>query len=105
MPRLQQDDNGHPIQAVDQGTSFQRVTLSLASAQSSLFQAGTKIVRLCADVDCWYLFGTNPTAVAGTAGTYLPAKSPEYRRIPAGASLMVAAIAGGAGNLDIEEIA
>lgn len=68
----------------------QTVALGAASVQSSAVNASTKFVRLFTDTICGISFGTNPTAVAGSAR--MAANTTEYFAIPQGQSYKIAAI-------------
>lgn len=83
--------------------AVQKVAMSGGSStQSSAVGANTSVVRLCADIDCYVAFGTNPTASSSTH--YLPAKVPEYFGV-AGSSKIAALRYSGSdtGNLWITE--
>lgn len=67
----------------------QDVAVGASSAQSTEFTAGTKFVRLCADVDCRVLFGSNPTALL--TSVRVVANSEQYYEAPA--TMKVAVIA------------
>jgi hypothetical protein len=53
------------FQVITPGT-YQKVTTSGTSAQSSATQGTTTIVQLYADQDCYVAFGSNPTATTST---------------------------------------
>jgi hypothetical protein len=53
-----------PQIAPAQALASYTVAIGGASAQGAVFGAGTKIVRVHADVSCAILFGSNPTALA-----------------------------------------
>lgn len=57
------------------------------AAQSSAFNAKTRYVKLNASAACRVLFGTNPTAVAGSE--YIPATTDVYRRVDPGLKVSV----------------
>lgn len=71
------------------------VTLSSSSAQSSAIGTantaqpdGYTVVRVAVTVDTWVAVGSNPTAAANTAGSFLmPASTCEYFDIPFGHKL------------------
>lgn len=65
----------------------QIVTISGTSAQCSALNAGTSLVELCSDTDCYLAFGTNPTAVA--LYHYLPAKTVRYYALNSGMLIAV----------------
>lgn len=65
----------------------QAVSLSSSSAQCSALNAGTTLIELCSDTDCYLAFGTNPTATASYH--YLPAKTVRYY-VASGATLLAA---------------
>jgi hypothetical protein len=81
------------------------LALSATSAQSAAIGgAGSpstlETVRLCSTVDCWLTVGSNPTAMVGTAASFLlPAGLVEYIDVTGGDK--IAGIAGGAGTLSI----
>lgn len=52
----------------------QVVAIGATSTQSAAFSANTRVVLLCADVTCSFLFGDNPTAL--TTSMRLPADTP-----------------------------
>lgn len=80
MP-LARDINGQFVQALTVVTP-QRVSVGAASAQSAVFGATTRVVRVAASTDCHIAFGTNPTAT--TTSTYLPAGAVDYFAVEAG---------------------
>lgn len=80
----------------------QGVAISTVSAQSAAFAATTKVVRLCADIGCHVIFGTNPSA--GTGSFYLPPNFPQLFSVPPGQGFKVAGkVATGTGNLFVTE--
>jgi hypothetical protein len=68
----------------------QKVAIAGTSAQSSALAAGTRIVHLCADTDCLFLVGANPTADANSR--YLPAKVPRLISVAGGEKIAVISI-------------
>lgn len=62
----------HPISP---SGSPQKMTITSSSTQSTVLSSSTKLVRLCADTDCWIVIGANPTAAL--TSVYLPAKVPQ----------------------------
>jgi hypothetical protein len=68
----------------------QTVSIGVSSAQSSAFNAKTRIVRLHCDAVCSVEFGTNPTATSSTQR--LAANQTEVKGVPVGASFKVAVI-------------
>lgn len=69
----------------------QQVDFSGGVAQSSAFNAKTRIIRICGDSACRVLVGTNPTAT--TTSGRLAAGSTDYRGIPEGVTFKISAIA------------
>jgi len=65
-----------------------------ASTQGPAINAKTKVVRLHADSICAVEIGANPTAVAAgaTGSGRFAANQTEYRGIPAGSALIIAAV-------------
>lgn len=59
--------------AIFVGTS-QKVAIGASSVQSTAVGAGTSVVEVCSDQDCFIAIGQNPTAVANTS-CFLPAKT------------------------------
>lgn len=89
--KIGKDANGQFAQAASQPVlAEQTVSLSASSAQSSAVNSQTALVRLCSDVNCFVLFGTNPTAT--TSKMPLVAFLPEYFVIPSGKSYKIAGI-------------
>lgn len=84
----------NPGQAIPVGiepaVAQQHFTVSGTSAQSALFNAKTKFVRIHTDGIVSLKFGTNPTAV--TTELRLAANQTEYFGVPEGGLYMVAAI-------------
>jgi hypothetical protein len=76
--------------AMQPALANQTRSLSTSSAQSTAFNTQTAMVRLQTDVDCFVLFGTDPTAT--TSSMPLAANTPEYFGVPKGMSFKVAAI-------------
>ena len=61
----------------------QNVGLSATSATSAAFNAATYALLVVSDTDCHFVVGaTAGVAVAGTTGTYLPAKVPLIIAVP-----------------------
>lgn len=80
--------------------TFQTISFTGTSGQSSAFQAGTTLIRVVSDVACFIAFGSNPTASSSTL--FLPAGIVEYFGVLPGTK--VAAIQStSAGNLYIAE--
>lgn len=63
------------------GKAPQNITISSSAAQSAAFDNATIGIRLLTDTDCWFLYGSNPTATTSN-GIKLNAGSPEYFDIP-----------------------
>jgi hypothetical protein len=82
--------NATPQMPMDPPLAQQTVAIGASSAQSAFLQAGTRFVRLHADVVCSVTFGPNPTATATAAR--LAANQTEYRAVPEGGSFKVAVI-------------
>lgn len=72
---------GLPV-AAEPPVAEQTVTLSGTSAQSSAFNAKTRIIRVHTDAICSILVGANPTAT--TAKKRLPADWTEYFAVQSG---------------------
>ena len=70
--------------------AVQALTISNASAASSVLNGATTIVRLQSDTACWVTFGTSPTATASK--TPLAANVPEYFSVISSTTLKVAGI-------------
>lgn len=86
-------------------TSTQAVSIDATSAQSDAVESN--IVSLCATVDCFIEFGSDPTAAAPVdtetkGGEFLPAKTIIVRRIIPGEKVAVIQ-ADGSGVLYITE--
>ena len=63
--------------------AYQNVGLSASSATSSQFNAATYALLVTSDTDCHFVVGaTAGTVIAGTTGTYLPAKVPLMIAVP-----------------------
>lgn len=79
-----------PIQCLGQGAT-QNITAGASSSQNgTTFPADATVLRIVAtDGAIYYRTGANPTAAAGTAGSYLPQGHVEYRRIEIGDKLAV----------------
>lgn len=84
------------------GALSQKVTLSVASAQSATISQPTNTpagqpvnVMIVADVPFWVRYGSNPTALADGKDQYWPANTPLRTQVAAGGKF--AFIAGGAG--------
>jgi hypothetical protein len=78
---------------IEPAIATQSVTFTTVSAQSAVFNASTRYVRLQADATCTLAFGTNPTAVTLTA-TRVTANTPEVFAIKGNtAQLKVAVVA------------
>lgn len=83
------------------------VTLSTSSTQSSVIGTANpaqpnafSVCRFVSTIDAWIAIGVNPTAVVGTAGSFLlPANVVEYIDVPFGHR--VAGIAAAAGTLSV----
>lgn len=88
---LAEDRFARPIQALGWGTVENLAFTSGASAPSAALASETTVVRLCADVDVWVLFGAAPVAAAATS-VRLPAGAIEYVRVPPGIVAKVAAL-------------
>ena len=81
MTRLQYDQLGKPIQALQSGVT-QRISIGGASAASSAFAAKTRAVRIVSTTACHYVVGSDPTAT--TDDTYLPAEVVEFVAVGGG---------------------
>lgn len=88
------DASGRVVSAAElPALAAQSVAVGAASAASTVLQAGTGLVRLCADVACRVIVGTGtPTALA--TSMLLASGVPEYFAVRpgSGASLKVAVI-------------
>jgi len=92
IPGLINDKQSDPVQMMVLSTTSQTVDGSLASAQSTVFDASAQtIVRFEALDDVWIKMGTNPTAVANTS-IHMTAGQMEY--LPVLANHKVAALGG-----------
>lgn len=88
----------------------QTLLVGAASVQSSTTNAATKRVVLTTNTDCWFLIGSNPTAVKQTAtlatatGIFLPAGGTTYPILVTGGTDKIAVIQDSAGGiLSIQE--
>ncbi len=68
----------------------QTVAIGAGSLQSAAFNSATRIIRLHATDNCYFEFGSNPTASSVTSR--MVADSTEYFAVPENVSLKVAAI-------------
>jgi hypothetical protein len=120
---IHKDQHGSDVQAARPALS-QNVAIGAASAQSALFQAGgptnvynpdgtvstsqpnnTTHIRVCATVNCWIAFGTNPTAVvAASPSILIVAYTPEYFWVNHGERIAVIQDSSG-GTLNVAELA
>jgi hypothetical protein len=73
---------GGSFQAIYPGTSSTRSVTS-SSAQTAAVGAATTIVRVICTVDCFLVFGSNPTANTSSS-LFLPAGTAEYFGITPG---------------------
>ena len=74
---IKPDANGRSPQAMQvPAIAEQTVAIGAASAKSSVFNSGTKMVRIVSDATCSILFGADPTATA--VKMRISADSPEY---------------------------
>lgn len=81
----------------------QVVAVSTSSAQSAVF-ATQAVVRVSTTTACWIKVGTNPTAVANTAGNIqLPASDVVDLIVPAGERIAVIRVSAD-GHLSIAPI-
>lgn len=89
MPGQATDGNGRiaPAMYIDGNTVMQRVAVSGTSAASAAFGANTRMIRICADTDCYFRFGSAPTAL--TTDLFLAAGTPEYWGVKAGDKIAV----------------
>ncbi len=81
MTRLQYDQLGKPIQALQSGIT-QRVSVGGASVASSAFAAKTRAVRIVSTTACHYCVGEAPEATTDHA--YLPAEVVEFVAVNGG---------------------
>jgi hypothetical protein len=79
----------------------QTVAISGSSTQSAAMGQYTSAVRLCATVDCYVAFGTNPTATSSSL--YLPANVPEYFAVRESCEVAVLQVSTG-GTLSVVEM-
>ena len=71
--RLQKDEEGHGLQALQDGGT---VTAAITTASVQTTVAGSNIVRVVANQDCHIARGSNPTAT--TSSMLLPRHTVEY---------------------------
>lgn len=89
--RIGRDLNSIDVQSgVEPGLVNQTVAIGGSSVQSAAFNAQTRFVRIHTDAICSILFGTNPTAVAGSGR--MAANSTEFFAVDPGSNLKVAVI-------------
>lgn len=100
MSRIFRDEQGQAVQVIKPGT-IQKVTIGAASAASAAFGSKTTLVRIATDTACYILFGSAPTAAAGTS-IYMPAGRVEYFEVVAGEKVAVIQASAG-GTLCITE--
>ena len=86
--------DGVPIQAGQEPALVYQtpVVIGAGSLQSALFNAGTRFVRVHADVICSVAFGISPTAVAQTQNR-MAANQTEFFGVPPGGAHRLAVIA------------
>jgi hypothetical protein len=107
MPQLASDSlTNAPIQATGQGAT-QNLTAGAASSQNgTAFAADTTLIRIaCVSEAAYYKIGANPTAVAGSAGSFIAAGSIEYRRISPGHKIAVIRAGSNDATVNVEECA
>lgn len=68
----------------------QKIDFSGGVAQSALFSAQTRLIRMHTDAPCSVLFGTNPTATILTGR--LAGSQTEFRAVPVGGTFRVSVI-------------
>lgn len=74
-----------PVIFPDTANSQSVTTSGTAAASAVIDSSHDRIVRIVCQEDCWYALGTDPTAVADTAGsTFLPGGAVEYVGVSAG---------------------
>jgi hypothetical protein len=105
MPLLAHDSSTDaPIQCLGQGTTQNLTAGSTSSQNGTLFSANTKVIRIAAVAESFYYkIGANPTAVAGSAGTFLPEGAIEYRRIESGHKIAVIRAGSSDATVNVEE--
>ena len=99
MSSQRTESSGKGFQVMIPGTALKR-TFNGTSAQSAAVGAGTTVVELRADEDCYFKFGADPTASATT--NFLAADETRYYGIEPGWKIAVIQFSG-AGTLYITE--
>lgn len=92
MPATMASDHttSAPIQCLGQGATQNLTAGSTSTQNGTAFPADATVLRIAAvDGAIYYRTGANPTAAAGTAGSFLPEGAVEYRRINPGEKLAV----------------
>ncbi|MGE0252001.1 MAG: hypothetical protein AB7G80_05005 [Dongiaceae bacterium] len=92
-------NGGNFLPTIQYGAA-QNVTVGASSVQSSAVAAGTRLIRLCANVPCRVAIGSNPTASA--TSTLIPANSVEVVEIAGGHKVAVIQDSAG-GTLSVTE--
>jgi len=121
---VHEDQHGSVVQAA-RPALVQNIAAGASSTQSAQFQQGnptntynadgtvntsvpnfTTHIRVCANVNCWIAFGSNPTAAAGTgtASILIPAYSVEYFWVNKGERVAVIQDTAG-GTVNVAELA
>lgn len=95
--------DGQMIQAVAFPDTIQNLSYTDTAAQSNAFGSNVTLLRLCAETDCFYLVGSDPTATTSN-GSRLPAGVVEYIRVVEGQKISVIRDAT-SGDLNVGEIA
>jgi len=92
------DDNAKPI-PVMKPVSTEKLSLSTSAASGAALASTTTVLRIVADVPCYY--STDGTAT--TSSAFLPSSAIEYIRLDSGDTLSVI-LASGTGNMWISEM-
>ena len=85
VARLPKDEFGNPIQVLALGDKHS-VAFGAAAASSAAVGAGTQVIRVCSDEDCFIDIGAAPAAT--TASMLLPAMTPEYIQVTPGVDVI-----------------
>mgnify|MGYP001604598026 CR=1 FL=1 len=88
LPPQAIDGNRQVIPNVFEPGTTKKVTSAGTSVQSTVYAADT-IVDIVGDADCYYEFGTDPTALSASTSGYLPSKNGMQKLVRAGHKIAI----------------